>query len=87
MDYYGMAAFTYGMDTKGGGVNEIKLPKKPQGKTMPEFLTKMAPKERKKYMKEHPEEVAKLREEAKKGDSISAEEMKEVRQTLGDVMK
>jgi hypothetical protein len=87
MDYYGMAAFTYGMDTKGGGVNEIKLPKKPQGKTMPEFLTKMSPKERKMYMKEHPEEVAKLREEAKKGDSISAEEMKEVRQTLGDVMK
>lgn len=87
MDYYGMAAFTYGMDTKGGGANEIKLPKKPQGKAMPEFLTKMTPKERKLYMKEHPEEIAKLREEAKKGESISAAEMKEVKQTLGDVMK
>lgn len=43
MDYYGMAAFTYGMDTKGSGVNEIKLSKKPQGKELPEFLAKMPP--------------------------------------------
>ncbi len=85
MDYYGMAAFTYGMDTKGG--DTIKLPRKPQGKEMPEFLAKMAPKERREYMKKHPEEVAKLREEAKKGESISAQEMKDVKQTLGDVMK
>jgi hypothetical protein len=86
MDYYSMAAFTYGMDTKGGDM--IKLPRKPQGgKAMPEFLTKMSPKERREYMKKHPEEVAKLREEAKKTDSVSNEEMKEVRQTLGDVMK
>jgi hypothetical protein len=54
---------------------------------MPEFLTKMSPKERREYMKKHPEEVAKLREESKKTDSVSNEEMKEVRQTLGDVMK
>ena len=86
MDYYSMAAFTYGMDTKGGDM--IKLPRKPQGgKAMPEFLTKMSPKERREYMKKHPEEVAKLREESKKTDSVSNEEMKEVRQTLGDVMK
>ena len=86
-DYYGMAAFTYGMDTKGGGINEVKLPKKPQqAKQLPEFLAKMSPKERRAYMKENPEEVAKLRAEAKT-PSVSSEEMAQVRKTLGDVMK
>lgn len=87
MDYYGMAAFTYGMDTRGGGVNEIKLPKKPQGKQVPEFLADMKPKERRQYIKDHPEEVAKMREEAQKGGVASREEMQQVRKALGDVMK
>jgi len=86
MDYYGMSAFTYGMDTKGGGVNEIKLPKKPEAKQMPEFLAKMSGKERKAYLKDHPEEIAKLREEAKK-PSVSKADMQQVRKALGDVMK
>jgi len=85
-DYYGMAAFTYGMDTRGNGVNEIKLPKKPQGKQVPEVLANMTPKERRQYTKDHPEEVAKMRAEAKSG-SVSTEDMKEVRKALGDVMK
>lgn len=85
-DYYGMAAFTYGMDTKGGA-NEIKLPKRQQGtKQLPEFLAKMSQKDRRAYMKEHPEEVAKLREEAKK-PTASAEDMQQVRKALGDIMK
>ncbi len=89
MDYYGMAAFTYGMDTKGNGITDIKLPKKPQGKQLPEFLEKMSPKERRAYTKEHPEEVAKLREAAKKteSDSMSNEDMQQVKRALGDVMK
>ncbi len=87
MDYYSMAAFTYGMDTKNGAASEIKLPKRPQaGKQLPESLAKMSPKERKAYMKEHPEEIAKLREEAKK-PSADAEDMQEVRKALGDIMK
>ncbi len=87
MDYYSMAAFTYGMDTKSGGVNEIKLPKRPQGgKQLPEALAKMSPKERKAYMKEHPEEIAKLRKETKK-PSVDSADMKEVRNTLSDIMK
>jgi hypothetical protein len=87
MDYYGMAAFTYGMDTKGGGANEIKIGKRPDNTNkLPEFLAKMSPKERKEYVREHPEEIAKIREEAKK-PSPDAAELKEVRQTLQDVMK
>jgi hypothetical protein len=87
MDYYGMAAYTYGMDTKGGDL--IKLPKKPQaGKSLlPASLANMAPKERREYMKNHPEEIAKLREESKKLGTANNEEMREVRETLNDVMK
>lgn len=87
LDYYGMAAFTYGMDTKGGGVNDLKISKRPNNNSnIPEFLAKMTPKERKQYVREHPEEIAKLREEAKK-PSIDTAELREVRQTLQDVMK
>lgn len=85
-DYYGMAAFTYGMDTRGSGVNEIKLPKRPQGKQMPEQLANMTNKERRQFMKEHPEEAAKMRQEAKAGQT-SPEDMQAVRKALGDVMK
>lgn len=87
LDYYGMAAFTYGMDTRGSGVNEIKMPKRPQGKQMPEFLAKMSPKERRQYVKDHPEEVAKMKEEAAKGGQISSQDMVQVRKALQDVMK
>jgi hypothetical protein len=87
LDYYGMAAFTYGMDTKGGGANEIKIGRRPDNNAkLPEFLAKMTPKERKAYVREHPEEIAKIREEAKK-PAIDSAELKEVRQTLQDVMK
>ena len=55
LDYYGMAAFTYGMDTKGGGANEIKIGRRPDNNAkLPEFLAKMTPKERKAYVREHP---------------------------------
>ncbi|SKA92754.1 Protein of unknown function [Prosthecobacter debontii] len=88
MDYYSMAAFTYGMDTRGSGSGaEIKIPKKPQGKQVPDVLADMKPKERRQYMKEHPEEVAKMREEANKVGSASREELQQVRKALGDVMK
>lgn len=89
MDYYGMAAFTYGMDTKGNGVTDIKLPKRPQapGKMVPDALANLSPKERREYMKKHPEEIAKFREEAKKKAAVSNEDMQAVKQALGDVMK
>ncbi|MCW0218477.1 MAG: hypothetical protein OJI67_09165, partial [Prosthecobacter sp.] len=47
----------------------------------------MKPKERRKYMKEHPEEIAKLREESAKTEKVSAGDMQQVRKALGDVMK
>jgi hypothetical protein len=86
MDYYSMAAFTYGMDTKNGATDAIKLSKRPEGAKLPEFLAKMPPKERKAYMKDHPEEMAKLKEQAKTSGA-SSKDMQEVRKTLGDIMK
>lgn len=88
-DYYSMAAFTYGMDTRGGGVNEIKLPRRPEGRQIPEALAKMSNKERRQFMKDHPEEVAKMRKEAAASQTTasSKEDMQQVRKALGDVMK
>ncbi|HEY1083627.1 MAG TPA: DUF1549 domain-containing protein [Prosthecobacter sp.] len=87
MDYYSMAAFTYGMDTRGNGVNEIKLPKRQQGKAVPAALANMTPKQRRQWMKDHPEEAAKMRKEAGENGNISNQEMQQVRKALGDVMK
>jgi len=86
-DYFGMAAFTYGMDTKGGPT-EVKIPKRPlQGKNIPVALQNMDAKERREYMKKHPEEVKKLREEAMAADKASEMDIQAVRKTLSDVMK
>lgn len=87
-DYYGMAAFTYGMDTRGTGVTDIKLPRRPvQKRALPEALANLSPKERRQYIKENPEEVAKLRKEAAKTSRTSTAEMTQVRKALGDVMR
>ncbi|WP_208300347.1 DUF1549 domain-containing protein [Prosthecobacter fusiformis] len=87
-DYYGMAAFTYGMDTRGSGITDIKLPRRPpQNKNLPEFITSMKAKDRRQYMKDHPEEMAKIRAEAAEKGKATSEEMNQVRKALGDVMK
>ncbi|MEN3942578.1 DUF1549 domain-containing protein [Prosthecobacter sp. SYSU 5D2] len=87
-DYYGMAAFTYGMDIRGGDVTNIKLSKRPMTKPqLPEQLANLSGKERRQYMKDHPEEVARLRKEAAAAGKVSNEEMNQVRKALGDVMR
>ncbi|WP_051946195.1 DUF1549 domain-containing protein [Verrucomicrobium sp. BvORR106] len=82
-DYYGMAAFTYGMDTKGGGLDFKGLAKnagKPQVDRA--ALKNMTPKERKAYMADQRKEGGTVA-----ASTMSREEMQEVRKTLQDVMK
>ena len=83
MDYYHMAAFTNGMDTKGGGFN-IK-PEKPKQQFDKKLLANMTPKERKAY-------IAKMQAERKDAAkpetaSVSREDMQKVKQAMQDVMK
>jgi len=90
MDYYGMAAFTYGMDSKakGGGIGEIKGGKAMKDEIMtPEVKAKLATlkgPERQKYMEE-------LRKKATGGDpqkpALSREDMQTVSQAMKDVTK
>ncbi|MBK8093919.1 MAG: DUF1549 domain-containing protein [Verrucomicrobiaceae bacterium] len=83
MDYYHMAAFTWGMDTKGNGFN-IKS-EKPKQQFDKKLLASMTPKERKAY-------VQKMQAERKSADktetaSVSREDMQKVKQAMQDVMK
>jgi len=83
MDYYGMAAFTYGMDTKSNGTEMIKLGKKPDfdKKALQAKTANMSKQERTDYAK-------KMREE-NEGESakLNVEDLKEVRNAMQDVMK
>jgi len=83
MDYYHMAAFTNGMDTKGK--NYSFKPEKPKQQFDKQLLTKMDPKERKAY-------IAKMQAERKDASktetaSVSKEDMQKVKQAMQDVMK
>ncbi len=83
MDYYHMAAFTYGMDTRSSGVEVIKPPKAKQTIDKAELaaLNALGPKERRVAMK-------KMREEQKATESsLSREEMQQVKSAMQDVMK
>lgn len=80
MDYYHMAAFTYGMDTKSRGVDF----KSPAGKGMEldkKALQAMSAAEKKAYR-------AKMQAEKKAEESkISREDMQQVKRAMQDVMK
>ncbi len=83
MDYYHMAAFTNGMDTKGGGFN-IKT-EKPKQQFDKKLLANMTPKERKAYMqKMQAEQKTAAKTETA---SVSREDMQKVKQAMQDVMK
>ncbi|MDH4454295.1 MAG: DUF1549 domain-containing protein [Verrucomicrobiota bacterium] len=83
MDYYHMAAFTYGMDTRSRGF-ETK-PQKPKQQLDKKLLASMAPKERREYLKKMQAEqkTAPKTETA----SVSKEDMQKVKQAMQDVMK
>ncbi len=84
MDYYHMAAFTYGMDTRSRGFNPKA--EKPKQEFDKKLLASMTPKERKAY-------IAKMQADRKKAAketetaSISREDMQKVKQAMQDVMK
>ncbi len=83
MDYYHMAAFTNGMDTKGK--NYSFKPEKPKQQFEKQLLAKMDSKERKAYMqKMQAEQKSATKTETA---SISREDMQKVKQAMQDVMK
>lgn len=78
MDYYHMAAFTYGMDTKSRGV-EIGSRKKPEYDK--KAVAAMSKTERKAYLD-------KMQAERKEQESkVSREDMQQVKRAMQDVMK
>lgn len=85
MDYYGMAAFTYGMDTKGygDGLNFKRKGAKELAKATPEALKGMTKQERQKYLKEHQDEMKKMREE----EANTQKDLAKVRDVMKDIMK
>ena len=79
MDYYHMAAFTWGMDTKSRGFEVIKKSRAPEIDKA--ALKTMDKKERKEYL-------AKLQAGKKYAESeVSREDMQKVKQAMQDVMK
>lgn len=84
MDYYHMAAFTWGMDTRSRGFNPKA--EKPKQEFDKKLLASMAPKERKAYMAKMQADRKNAAKEAETA-SISREDMQKVRQAMQDVMK
>lgn len=84
MDYYHMAAFTYGMDTRSRGFNPKA--EKPKQQFDKKLLASMTPKERKAYMAKMQADRKNAAKEAETA-SISREDMQKVRQAMQDVMK
>jgi hypothetical protein len=83
MDYYHMAAFTYGMDTRSRGF-EMKT-QKPKQQLDKKLLASMDPKERRAYMKKMQEEQKSAAQT--EAASVSREDMQKVKQAMQDVMK
>jgi len=84
MDYYHMAAFTYGMDTRSKGFNpKVEKPKQQFDKKL---LASMTPKERKAYMAKMQADRKNAAKETETA-SLSREDMQKVRQAMQDVMK
>ena len=83
MDYYQMAAFTWGMDTKSRGF-EMK-PEKPKQQFDKKLLASMNPKERREYIKKMQAEQKTATKTAEA--TVSREDMQQVKQAMQDVMK
>jgi len=83
MDYYQMAAFTWGMDTKSRGF-EMK-PEKPKQQFDKKLLASMNPKERREYIKKMQAEQKAAPKTAEA--AVSREDMQQVKQAMQDVMK
>lgn len=79
MDYYHMAAFTWGMNSKSNGYDFLKKSRAPEIDKA--ALKNMDKKERKEYL-------AKFQKEKKASDSeVSREDLQKVKQAMQDVMK
>jgi len=83
MDYYHMAAFTHGMDTRSRGF-ETK-PERPKQQLDKKLLANMNPKERREYIQKM---QAEQKSSAKTAEAaVSREDMQKVKQAMQDVMK
>jgi hypothetical protein len=78
LDYYSMAAFTYGMDTKASGKDYLKV-KKP-GELDKEVLKAMTKQERKEYVKQQ-------RAAQSAQPKVEKQQLSQVREVMNDVMK
>lgn len=79
MDYYHMAAFTWGMNTKSNGYDFLKKSRAPEIDKA--ALKNMDKKERKEYL-------AKFQKDKKASESeVSREDLQKVKQAMQDVMK
>jgi hypothetical protein len=83
MDYYHMAAFTYGMDTKGNGFN-LK-PEKPKQQFDKKLLASMTPKERRGLHARRCRPGKRM--PPRPTPRSSAKKMQKVKQAMQDVMK
>ncbi|MBL9113625.1 MAG: DUF1549 domain-containing protein [Verrucomicrobiaceae bacterium] len=90
MDYYQMAAFTYGMDNRlrGGGLDSIvKGKEKTVAATIPKpDLTGKTPEEAKKLTKQYRSQVAAARKKTEVG-GLSRDDAQEVKRAMQDVTK
>ena len=88
MDYYGLAAFTYGMDTRGGGNDILKLNAKKGNRPEldKETLKNMTKEQRKAYMAEQRKKQDEPKEKGP-GSGLSREEIEMVKKSMQDVMK
>jgi Protein of unknown function (DUF1549)/Protein of unknown function (DUF1553) len=81
MDYYHMAAFTYGMDTKGRGYDFKNVSASKVEELDRKKLKSMSKEEQKAYK-------ARIEAQKKQGDSrVSKEDMQQVKRAMQDVMK
>lgn len=92
MDYYGMAAFTYGMDTKskGGGLFDMKGGKNAKDLVTAEQKAKLATlngKEKKDYMMQIRKEVQGGTQSAGQKSAIDRKDMETVKKAMQDVIK
>ncbi|RBP45793.1 uncharacterized protein DUF1553 [Roseimicrobium gellanilyticum] len=93
MDYYGMAAFTYGMDTRGYEKNALKslAPKGKKGAKAPDVdraaLKNMTKDQRKAYMAEQRKKMEATEAEEAKKPQLSRADVEMVRKSFQDVMK
>lgn len=89
-DYYGLAAYTYGMDGSKGGSSPLAELK--GGKMLPAGLSAqeikaMSKDERRKYMAEHEAEIRAARAKDDAKQKASREDLAQVKKSFQDIMK